>query len=288
MSAMDTAMRVLVWAIADGAGMAPAGDLGGAGELAAPTSDVQDAGIRLAVVSAARLRLAAPPLADSRPVTPGMVIMAAAIGARAQPTTAAMLMRAVASARSAYEMVARHALAMAMIRRYGQLPDAMADPATALLPMLRDASPLTGLLYLPGPAGPLRCDQMLDELLRCADGRNLATLAMAVPPVTDEQSSWRGELLNGMLGEDRNWVLDVYETAMSWYAEGHRDRVRQAHKQLRRSLNAATVAPTAAWWQALARLERTRPELLRERAGLTGHRPGLQLYWDVWRLGGMS
>ena len=164
--------------------------------------DVQDAGIRLAVVSAARLRLAAPPLADPGPVTPGAVVMAAVIGARTQPA-AAMLMRAVPPGRSAYELAARHAMVTAMIRRYRQPPDNTADPGTTLLPALRDASPLTGLLDVPGPAGPARCDQVLEQMLGHADGRNLVTLALAAPPVTDEQSSWRGELLNGMLSEDR-------------------------------------------------------------------------------------
>ena len=287
MSAMDTAMRVLAWAIADAPGPAPTGDLIGAAELAEPAEDVRDTGIRLAVVSAARLRLAAPPLADPGPVTPGVVIMAAAIGARAQPT-AAMLLRAVSPARSAYELVARHSIVTAMIRRYRQPPDDTADPGTALLPALRDASSLTGLLDVPGPAGPSRCDQVLDQMLGHADGRNLVTLALAVPPVTDEQSRWRGELLNGMLSEDREWVLDVYETAMSWYAEGHGCRARQAYQLLRRRPpNVAPAVPTAVWWQALARVERTRPELLRRRAGLTDYRLGLHLYWDVWRLGGM-
>lgn len=279
MSATDTAMRVLVWAISDAAGP-PAGDLEGAAELADPPPDVREAGVRLALVTAARLRLAAPPLDDPRPVTCGAVIAAAAIGARGHPSAAAV-MRTISPPWSAYDQVALHGIAAAVVKR---APDA------ALLPVLRDASPLTGLLDLPGPGGPEWCDQLLDEMLRRPDGRNLATLAFAATPESDAQSRWRGEVLNEMLSirENRSWVLDVYETALSWHARGHRDRARRAYRTLRDSSAAAEAAPTAIWWQALARLDRTDPELLRDRAGLTGHRIGIRLYWDIWRLGGIA
>jgi FtsH ternary system domain X1 len=280
MSATDTAMRVLVWAISDAAGPPPTGDLEGAVELAEPPPDVQDAGVRLALVTAARLRLAAPPLDDPRPVTCGAVIAAAAIGARGHPSAAAM-MRTISPPWSAYDQVALHGIAAAVVK---------GAPDTALLPALRDASPLTGLLDRPGPGGPDWCDQLLDEMLRHPDGRNLATLAFAATPESDAQSKWRGEVLNEMLSvrENRSWVLDVYETALSWHAQGHRDRARQAYRRLRDSSTAAEAAPTAIWWQALARLDRTEPELLRGRAALIGHRIGIRLYWDVWRLGGIA
>jgi hypothetical protein len=273
-------MRVLVWAISDAAGPPPSGDLEDAIELADPPPDVRDAGIRLALVSAARLRLAEPPLADTRPVSCGAIIAAAAIGGRGHPSAAAM-MRTISPPWSAYDQAALHGITAAVAKR---------APGTALLLVLRDASPLTGLLDWPGQGASEWCDQLLDEMLRHPDGRNLATLAFAATPESDTQSRWRGEVLNEMLSvpENRSWVLDVYETAMSWHAQGHRDRVKQAYRILRVSSTVDEAVPTAIWWQALARLERTDPELLRERTGLTGHRIGIRLYWDVWRLGGIA
>lgn len=280
MSATDTAMRVLVWALSDAVGPPPTGDLEGAGELADPPADVRDAGIRLALVTAARLRLDEPPLADPRPVSCGVVIAAAAIGSRGS-AAAATMMRTLSPPWSAYDQAAMHGITTAVAKR---APDA------ALLAVLRDASPLTALLDCPGPGGSDWCDQLLDEMLRHPDGRNVATLAFAAAPESDEQSRWRGEVLNEMLSvpENRDWVLDVYEAAMSWHARGHLDRARQAYRLLRASPTVAEAAPTALWWQALARLDRTNPELLRERAGLTGYRIGIRLYWDVWRLGGIA
>ena len=210
----------------------------------------------------------------------GAVIGAAAIGARGHPSAAAM-MRTISPPWSAYDQAALHGITAAV---------AKGAPDAVLLPALRNASPLTGLLDLPGPGGSEWCDQLLDEMLRHPDGRNLATLTFAATPESDAQSRWRGEVLNEMLSvrENRGWVLDVYESAMSWHAQGHRDRAKQAYRILRDSATVDEAAPTAIWWQALARLERTDPDLLRERAGLTGHRIGIRLYWDVWRLGGIA
>ncbi|GAA5050067.1 hypothetical protein HNP84_004150 [Thermocatellispora tengchongensis] len=277
MSATDTALRLLLWATdRSGPEPPPAGDLSDVGALAEPPPEVRQAAVGLAARTAARLRLSAPPLGDGRPVTCGVVLLAAAAGAWPGGGAAADLLGAVARSCSAYELLARHGLAEALLA-------AGCDPA--LGGALRDFSPLTALLDEPGPGGPARCELVLDELLADPEGRNLFTLAFAAPPATDGQSAWRGEVLAGLLPAEKELVLDVYETAMPQAGPAHLERVGAAARRLRPPSDLAPAAATARWWQALARLDRTEGEGLRSRYGLSGHRPGLDLYWQMFRLG---
>lgn len=300
MTAADTALRVLIWAMADAVGRplapAPTGDLTAAGELADPDPAQRTAISDLTTITAARLRLTRPAFGDPRPLPPDVLLMAAAVGAREHPV-AAEILGAVAPAIVADDLLVRHGLVRAVLA--GVDPAARprppqprpaerrADPAVpeGLIVALTDASPLTGVLGQ--PANPHRCEQLIDDvLLDDARGRNLLTLAWSVPPVEDAASQWRGTVLASLTRTHPDLVLDVYETAMASHRRGHLARVAAARTHLASGYLRAAAA-TARWWQALAQMERSRPQRLSTRAALTGYRPGTDLYWLIWGLGGL-
>ncbi|MEU7905049.1 hypothetical protein [Actinoplanes sp. NPDC049118] len=280
MSAMDAALRVMIWATDDARGPAPTGALSDAIELAAPPPVLRRAVARLAAVSAAQLMLDAPPLGGPPVLGCEAILVAAAVGVHRDPASVELL-RAAGRPSGGYDLLARHAVAAPAVRE-GLGSGAFRD---ALL----DASPLTALLDHPRPGRESGAEDALDDfLLPHPQGRVLLVRHFGRPPESPGQSRWRGGLLQRLRPEEPELVLDVYESAISRHRPALVEWVRQARRGLGLgvAVDRGRIEPVAKWWQALSYLERGRDAAaLRTRFGLTGYSFGLELYRTAWRLG---
>ena len=267
MSAADTALQVLAWAAGEevSGDPVPEGTLAGLAELADPPADIREAIGRLAAVAAARLRLTAPPLGDSRPPGFAVAILAAAVGARTEPVTAMRALEVLVGedAEPAYELAARHAVAGRALRS-GQL-----DDTTAAL--VRDLSPLTAVLDYPTGAGEYAAEDLLAaRLLPDPGGYRLAVWTFAAPAASAAQAAWRA----GLLARLRNgrwlpFVLDVYETGMAVFGAAHQHRLELAGALLGYAADLDAIRPLVQWWQPLSEIERRRPREIKQRRLIT-------------------
>ena len=107
MSAVDTATRVIEWAII-GEGLPPKGDVSATELLAHPPASLRLGLSRLTALTAAQLRYSSPPMRDDRPIGVGVLVIAAAIGCSSVPQLVGLLLRTVPKSSSAAELVARH------------------------------------------------------------------------------------------------------------------------------------------------------------------------------------
>jgi FtsH ternary system domain X1 len=261
MSAADTALQVLTWTIGNGMNEdpMPAGGLDGIADLAAAPNDIRRGIGRLAAVAAARLRLAPPPLGDPEP--PGLAtgVLAAAIGARANPVLAMRAMQAIAYAGplSGYDLAARHALVSPAL---GLVDDDMGS-------LLRTLSPLTAVLDHPAPGDQLAAENLLDfRLLTDRGGYDLAVRTFAAPPEGPGQAGWRDDVLNQRRYDaPLRFVLDVYETGLAMFGDEHQRRLRQAQAFLGQPPDLAAAAPLVRWWHVLSEIERQQPDQIRHR-----------------------
>ncbi|KKD06695.1 hypothetical protein [Streptomyces sp. WM6386] len=256
----------------------PEGDLRDLQDLAAPPPDVTDEVVRVAVYGAARLRLDRLAEQERRPVGAGALLLAAAIGARAQEELAAEAVRAVPAARSLWDVLAHHTVVAPA------LPHCASTPLLA--ERLRDASPLTAVLDRPNPPGESAAELLLEDvLLTHPQGRRLLTSVYCAAPASPGQALWRGRLLDQLRMQDRELVLDVYEAALLRHQAEHLVLIRQARLCLTVPPDLPSARPVAQWWAALARLERSHPRLLRARTGITRqYLAGVSLYRQVERL----
>jgi len=245
----------------------PEGDLSDAMWLAGPDGEVLRLIGRLTSVTAARLRLAAPLFGDRRPPGPGAAVLAAAIGAVRHGDHTRSQLRAIRPPARAPDMLAFHGLAEPAVRRLPQLGD-----------LLRDVSPLTGVLDRPGPRTAASCENLLDRLRADPAARTVAVLRFATPPDTPEQSRWRGECLAYLRHEDPDFVLEVYETAFVHYGLEHEIRARVAWRHVLGRGSSEPALPVALWWRALAELESAEPARLKGRKPFEGRRVGTNLY----------
>lgn len=252
---MTTAVRVLDWA-GDPTGPPPAGPLRGAAALVSPGEQAVAALRRLAALAAARLGAGRPPLADPGPVGPGSLLLAAAIGGRAERNAAAAIIDAVPAIRLGssgawVDSVARHAVVAPLMISPGiGLDDVTADT------LLR-ASPLTGVLYRPASGTAPAARTVAARLLARPRGAGIAVPALAAPSASAEILNWRAELLEMMRLQHTACALDVYLAARLWHGTAWDDRLRWAEHQLagpgaQPELPIATIR----YWVPLARLYR--------------------------------
>ncbi|OIJ99909.1 hypothetical protein BIV25_08675 [Streptomyces sp. MUSC 14] len=281
MTAVDTAVRVLLWSTTtDGTAAAPSppeGELTDPQDLAVPPPDVGAAVVGLAVRTAARLRLDALASGERRPVGVGALLLAAAVGGRDRAGLAAETVRAVPPARSLWDVLAHHAVVAPALPH-------VTDPALA--GRLRAASPLTGLLDRPDPVGESDAELLLeDRLLTHPQGRRLITTVYCEAPASPAQALWRGRLLDQLRMNERELVIDVYEAALLRHTAAHLALIRRARIGLAAPPDLDAARPVARWWAALARLERSHRHLLRARSGIgKEYLAGVRLYRQVERL----
>jgi hypothetical protein len=287
MSAADTALRVLTWARDGGAGPPPHGDLSHVADLTTPPPQLLTVLAQLAAVTAARLRLDRRPFGDDSPVGLSAVLLAAAIGARAD-IAAVTVLTAVPTARRGRDLVTHHGLSAAVLAAD---PDTVGDTAPGLLDDLRDRSPLTGILDHPRVGQWATCQRLLATVvLTRPDGARMFALAFAEPARTPAQSAWRGTVLEALRSQPMfiPHTLDTYESARRFHAPAHdaaitsaRLSLRELHhgrRELRRRFGdvlppsaeqLAQARPAAEFWRALTALVRTHHELVRKRRPLS-------------------
>ncbi|MFD0272341.1 hypothetical protein ACFVHB_00335 [Kitasatospora sp. NPDC127111] len=248
-------------------------------DLADPDPDTASLTATLAARTAARLRLDRLAGAERRPVGVGAVLAAAAVGGRAEPAAGALL-DAVPPPASFWDVLACHGVAGPVLGlHHGQLDPRFAE---ALL----DVSPLTGVLDRPGGRTQAAAEELLiDVLLPDRQGRRTVASVWAEPPASPAQALWRGTMLDRLRLADTAFVLNVYETAMLLHRPGHLARVEDARAALVPPADLDRARPVARWWSALAKLERSRRRLLRERPGLhPDYLAGVRLHWQLTRL----
>jgi hypothetical protein len=275
MSAADTTLRVLTWVageeIRPGSEPLPSGDLGGAAELAAPSAVIREAVARVAALGAARLRLGTP-FGDPRPPGLAACLIAAAAGARGEPTAAERVLLAAEAVAvpSGWDLVARHAVAHAVLQA-GHLDADLAG-------LMRALSPLTGLTDRPVAASEHAAEDLLVAQMPNPAGRlpdragyDLAVRTLAAPAAGPEQAAWRAGLLARRRFRSRPFVLDVYETGMTLFGPEYQRRVRQARALLRHPADLTPARPLLVWWQALAAIETSWPAEIRKRSRITGN-----------------
>ncbi|WP_037677795.1 hypothetical protein [Streptomyces griseus] len=246
---------------------------------------------RLAAVTAARLRLSAPPLGDGGPAGLGALLLATAVALRHVPEVAGMALD-VSAPDSAADLLARHGL----VRRVRSCGDPALAPDDRLGDELLRHSPLTGLLSAPAttPGAEAAAEQVLDRLLGHPEGRTTVTTALAPPPTGPRTARWRARLLERRryTAEERRWVLDVYETALLHHGPELRRRTAHATVVLagvgpvppgpdERDTGAGRVVDEAEalaeWWRPLAVLTHRHGTELRARPLLEGYDDALEL-----------
>ncbi|MEV2271754.1 hypothetical protein [Nonomuraea africana] len=257
-----------MWALNSAGGAPPEGDLDAARGLLDPGQEITTSVARVAAATAARLRLQGPPLDDPRPPGRGVVLLAAAVGARGE-RRAAELARVVPPPRTAYDLLSYHAVAGAAV-----------PYAEGLADVLRDSSPLTGTLDRPGPSGAPGCDELIDRLRSDGPARRLLTLRFAAPVTDPAQYGWRGETLAWLRHEDVGLVLDVYENALVHHRAEH-ERMARAAWRAALAGDADAATPVATWWRALAELESAAPAMLRARRQLLDYHEWTNLFRRV-------
>lgn len=253
MDALTTATRVLAWA-EESVGLPPAGPLYRPGPLTAP--DVEPLR-RLAAAAAARLGAGHPPLGDAGAIGLGALLIAAAVGGRADERTAAAIIDAVPAIRLTAtggwaEAVVRHAVVgpVLALPGAGGFTPALAEPA------LR-ASPLTAVLHRPLPGAVAATRATAARLLRRPRGASVITAALAAPSTDADVLDWRSELLELLRQQHTSVALDVYVTARLWHGPAWDERIRWARRELS-GLGAQPELPIATirYWAPLARLYR--------------------------------
>lgn len=282
----STVLRLLRWAASEpGAQNGPLPRLTDPERRAAagPEADAARLLACLAAVTAARLRLADPPLGDSRPTGLGCLPLAVAVTVHQVPAGLATALDLLAAPESERDLLARHGL----VARVLAAPDGPRSPW--LRAELTRHSPLTALLDEPPDDAPEPYTDLLNRLRRHPDGRQLATSALAEPPRSPAVARHRGRLLNRYryLPGDRQWLYDVYETALLTHGRSWLHRTSEATATLRGTRpgggaqdaedRLAWAEALAVWWRPLAVLVHRHPDELRKRGGLRGHEPGIEL-----------
>jgi hypothetical protein len=285
-NAETTARRVLEWAAQppDPAGGAlPSGSLRSAAALAAPTAATITALAALVRRTGARIGTGSPAFGDRSPAGPGAILLAAAIGGRAQAAPARLLAEAVRPPRLGAtgwaDALARHAVLQPALSQL--TPDD--GSAESLVELLLRCSPLTAVLHRP-PAVALAEGATANEvaavtsLLTRPRGVDVLQATLSRFSADPAVLAWRTELLT-RLGVDRPvFVLDTYLTARL----RHGPEWDEALARARRAFSLVSgpdelCIATARYWLPLSRLCRSHPVLLRERPLMTGYQEALRL-----------
>ena len=276
MSATDTALRVIEWAMRsqEKAETIPQGDLSDTEKLVAPGARLIAALKKLTVVTAARLRWSMPPLGDNRPMSRENLIMAAALG-----TTNPQLVRTL------LEAVPAPSCYGDWVVRYGLVTPALPFLKQEIADDCRELSPLTAILNRPTAGQETSTVSLALQLLKNPTSKLSLTLHLAQPTRDIEVRDWRTELLERLRLSEQSFVLDVYEAAMIYHQQEAINQVKDAYGVLinpqaasdeRRLRDALSVAN---WWKPLWAIERSQLNELRARRYLSyAYREGIKLF----------
>lgn len=290
MSAIDTATRILNWAITAPSGKGqspPRGGFLGIEQLADPPPMLRDALGQLTIVTAARLRFDTPLLQDTSPIGLGALVLAVTIGVAYNPELAQFLLQAIPD-----ESIAP----VEWVTRYGLVTPALRFLPEAIAKECRLASPLTSALSYPVAGQENQALIVIRRLIASKVERAALTQYLAQPSDDVAVRQWRREVFNRLrLGTETDlaFVLDVYESMMIHHSTAAIAQVRASQAVLTRAnatrddrqLNDALSV--ANYWQPLWAIERSHNEALRLRRYLGyDYRQGLNLYRLSQRLTG--
>ncbi|MDI3285135.1 hypothetical protein [Polyangium sp. 15x6] len=263
------AAEVIAWASARGGarprGKAPLGEMGFP-SLLTPPEVVRSAAAALASIHAAKLGLRAPPLGDARPLGPGGVVLAAAVGLAESPSVAEALAEACPELSGAWDLVLRDAITSR----------ALATSIDAdLADMLRARSPLSAALGRPAPGGEDETIATIAALVRHPDGRRLVVQTFARPGAPRDVRRFRAAAMERLRTGDAgllDLVIEVYEAALVF----HRERVIEEIAAARGVITGRgdpeakleDALAVAAFYGPLGRIRRAHGELVRKRHGL--------------------
>ncbi|MDC0746617.1 hypothetical protein [Polyangium mundeleinium] len=287
-AAAAIAAEVISWASAPGGARprkTPGGEMGYP-SLLTPPEPLRDAAAALASIHAAKLGLRAPPLGDGRPLGPGGVVLAAAVGLAETKGVAEALAEACPELSGAWDLVLRDAICAR----------ALATSIDAdLADMLRARSPLTAALGRPAPGGEDETITTIAALARHADGKRLVVQTFARPGAPREVRRFRAAAMERLrTGETSllDLVIEVYEAGLVF----HRERVIEEISAARAVIlgrgdpeaKIEDALAVAAFYGPLWRIRRAHAELLRTRHGLDleGMLEGTRLFQLGARLAG--
>ncbi|WP_433372118.1 hypothetical protein ACQPZX_48815 [Actinoplanes sp. CA-142083] len=259
MNALTTARRVLRWA-AEPSGPVPSGILRGAGSLAEAGECVPDV-CRLVSSAGALFAAGDPPWADAEPVGPGVVLMAAAVGVRADERAAQILdlVPELSPRRDGRwaEALARHALVAPVLgASAGGVPAGLAD-------RLRAMSPLTSIFGRPStnPAARTAALDLSMRLLARPHGTASLTAVLARPSEDPLVLDWRARLLRILREQRPGLMLDVYLAARLRHGAAWDARIAAADAEMTRVAGPSPLAlATVRFWGPLADTERAETE----------------------------
>ncbi len=288
MSAVDTALRILKWAIHSNPHTSqhhrvpPQGDAHFPEQLAIPSEEVQEALGTLTAITAARLQIHPPQSAGM-----GTVILAAMIGIRQASELAQLLFRAIPP--SPPPPTERLPVFPAdWVARHGVVAPALRFLSESIAEDCRLASPLTALLERPASGQDNMVIQIVQHSLCHPNERAVLIAHWSVPTIDRRVRSWRQQVFDRLrLGTltEQSFVLDVYEAMMIHYRAQALAEIRQA----RSVLNDPAIAQDesrlqdalaiAQWWSPLWAMERADVNALRKRRYLGyDYREGLALF----------
>ncbi|MCP5420447.1 MAG: hypothetical protein H6970_01255 [Gammaproteobacteria bacterium] len=288
MSAVDTALRVLDWALT-GFGPPPIGDLRDAEQLKKPSGLLRHLLGAFAASNAARLGLRDLPPTQDHQVTLSGAILAAALGALHTPALARRLLAAVSPAPNPWDWITHHGL---LARSLPFVADADAD----LLDDFLSVSPLTAVVHHPAQGRRGEAFACAHDWLNQSADRNWLQRTLARPSQHPTVLHWRQELLERLrlTGEaEQTFVLNVYETAMIHHRPEYLEQIRHARDVLTttqvKEETLRIALRVAAWWGPLTALEHSHPHELRARRqlgyayreGISLHRLAQRLSWNL-------
>lgn len=263
MSAIDTVLRVIQWAMAaDNTKPPPVGDAHALEQLIDPPVDLKNELAQLVAVTAGRMRLGVPPLCDPSPVDLGALILAAAIGVRHIPQVAQLILTAAPEPVSPIDWIARHALV------YNALPGICPSDEFKI------RSPLTALIDYPVKGHEHVALAVSRRFLEDRGGRRFLVMHFAKPTANIWVREWRKDMLLRFNTGDKtqqDFVLEVFEAMMIHSGKEAMEQVKTARavfndprasadeEKLRDALS------IAGWWQPLWSIERADIDALRSR-----------------------
>lgn len=265
--AAETASLVLHW-VEHPVGTLPTGPLWRPAQLAAPAAGILGPLAAITRRACALLGTGNPAFGDQAPIGPGAMLLAAAIGGRHEPDTAARLIAAAGPAAGWQDAMARHAVVGAVLGRVGRQ-----DLADGLL----RASPLTAAFRYPpvggtdDAGGPTGGEEAIERLLATRRGRDVLVAELATCSGDPRVLAWRARVLDQWVRRGQvDLALDVYARARLWHPQEWDAQVRKAlgwHGQ-----PTAEMKGTGDYWRHVSRVR------------LRAHRPLVSGIDDTVRL----
>jgi hypothetical protein len=280
-----TATRVLDWAL-EPVAPPPAAPLRDAPALARPSVETRTAAAQLLRDGSARMGVGNPPLGDDARTGAGLVLLAAAIGARTRTEA-----RSIAAADTPPRPASDHAWADAVGRHLLIEPTVKALSGASGEPtedepfpeILLRSSPLTSVLHRPAE-NRLGAGTTADEfataagLVRRPRGRRLLTRALARWQPDHRVLEWRGTLLHTLCTDHEDVVLETYvQTRTLFGVEWDRELDRAARGLVRIAAPDDLHLETVRFWAPLGHLRSRDPELIRQHPFLEGAKRALDL-----------